>query len=151
MIRVFCISDSDSHFSTAVETYLQRLRGEVELFRISPEKGSDPKMILRKETERIRTTLAKFKSKPIYLDIGAKLYSTEEFFEVIERARNTISDPDFLIGGAYGIDFESLRDILSGSFSLSKMTFPHSLALLVLLEQLYRTSQIRKNTHYHHA
>ena len=151
MIRVFSVSDSDSHFAEAVVTYLGRLKGEVELIRIPPEKGDDPKMIIRKETEKIRNILVKNKAKPIYLDIAAKIYSTEDLFAWIERERNAHSDPDFLLGGAYGIDINELSSSLSGSFSLSKMTFPHSLALLILLEQIYRTSQIRKNTKYHHA
>ena len=45
----------------------------------------------------IKTALAKAKSKPIYLDIGAKTYSTEEFAKYIEHFRNTASDPDFLV------------------------------------------------------
>lgn len=121
------------------------------MIRISPEKSQDPKVILKKESERIRTTLAKYKSKPYYLDIGAKQYSTEAFSALIEKQRSIAQEPDFLIGGAYGVDLETLSSDILGTFSLSPMTFPHSLALLVLLEQLYRVSQIRKNTHYHHA
>lgn len=44
----------------------------------------------------------------------------------------------------------ALSQRISGTLSLSPMTLPHSLALLVLCEQLYRVSQIRKGTSYHH-
>ncbi len=43
-----------------------------------------------------------------------------------------------------------LSERISGTLSLSPMTFPHSLALLMLVEQLYRVAQIRKGSGYHH-
>jgi len=68
----------------------------------------------------------------------------------IEKSKLTHPDVTFLIAGAYGIDDEILKDLIDKRISFSPMTFPHSLALLVLLEQLYRVIQIEKNTGYHH-
>lgn len=55
----------------------------------------------------------------------------------------------FLIGGAYGLD-ESLKQQADFMLSLSKLTLPHQLAKLTLLEQIYRALSIIKKTPYHH-
>lgn len=55
----------------------------------------------------------------------------------------------FLIGGSYGVD-SNLRQRANQLLSLSKMTFPHGLARVLLVEQLYRSLAIRHNHPYHH-
>lgn len=76
-------------------------------------------------------------------------HSSESFGKLLEKW-HTISSGSvtFVIGGAFGLDKEFLTgcDYL---LSLSEMTFPHQLARLVLLEQLYRGFTILNNTDYH--
>ncbi len=55
-----------------------------------------------------------------------------------------------IIGGAYGVD-DSVRSRADMVWSLSKLVFPHQIVRLLLVEQLYRASQIEKGTGYHHA
>lgn len=134
-----------------MEEYRKRLGKTLEIVTIKPEKSEDAKLVVRKETERIAKYLSEKNLRPLYLDIGAKTLSTEAFAAETERRLAMSEGADFLIGGAYGVDIGALSGKLSGTFSLSPMTFPHSLALLVLCEQIYRVVQIRKGSGYHHG
>lgn len=150
MLKVYAITDSHTHFSGAIEEYLKRTRGFLELKTIKPEKSDNPELIRRRESERLKELLEKEKGWIVYADIGEKIISTEAFAEKIERLKNSYPNIIFVIGGAYGIDESIVGDRMNERISFSPMTFPHSLALLILLEQLYRTGQIVKNTGYHH-
>ncbi|MDQ1344414.1 MAG: rRNA (pseudouridine1915-N3)-methyltransferase [Patescibacteria group bacterium] len=150
MFRIIAVTDSFGHFAPAIEEYRKRLGKTLEIVTVKPERSEDPKLVVRKETERIGRYLAEKNVRPLYLDIGAKTLSTEAFATEIERRFNRSEGADFLIGGAYGVDFALLSDRISGTLSLSPMTLPHSLALLVLCEQIYRVEQIRKGSGYHH-
>ena len=55
----------------------------------------------------------------------------------------------FLIGGAFGID-PAVLERADHRISLSKLTFPHQLVRLILIEQIYRAYTIIKNEKYHH-
>lgn len=103
-------------------------------------------MIRRKESTRIHEYLTKTKGFVIYCDINGDTISTDQLATSIERLKNSHPNILFLIAGAYGIDETILSASIQQRISFSPMTFPHSLALLILLEQLYRTEQIRKNT-----
>lgn len=116
-----------------------------------PTKHADPAYVLRTETERIRTYLDKSKQQIIYLDIGADTCTTEQFALRLAQLKNRSTPVILLVGGAFGVDRELLTPYIASTLSLSPMTLPHGLALLVLLEQLYRVISIEKGSKYHHA
>jgi 23S rRNA (pseudouridine1915-N3)-methyltransferase len=74
--------------------------------------------------------------------------SSEEFSQRIGKWRDRAVSPCFCIGGAYGLSAQVSRQC-SESLSLSAFTFPHELALLLLLEQLYRAFCILHHHPYH--
>ena len=150
-MKILAVTDSFGHFEAPIREFITRLRGDVELELISPTKHKDPKFIIRTESERILTIVKKSKTRVIYLDIGAKTLSTEALSEYIVELQVSATPVVFLIGGAYGVDTTLLAPYFLRSISFSPMTLPHSLALLVLLEQVYRSIAIMRGSKYHHG
>jgi 23S rRNA (pseudouridine1915-N3)-methyltransferase len=90
----------------------------------------------------------KEKHKLVLLDSQGKQFSSEELAEFLEREQLNATPLLFAIGGSDGFSEEARR---SAGFmlSLGKMTLPHELARVVLVEQLYRAFTILKNHPYH--
>jgi 23S rRNA (pseudouridine1915-N3)-methyltransferase len=86
----------------------------------------------------------------IALDEKGEQLSSEGLAEFIQkRANESTKNLVFLIGGIYGLD-ESILKKANFRWSLSKLTFPHQLVRLVLVEQVYRACTILNNEKYHH-
>lgn len=69
--------------------------------------------------------------------------------ELQNLANRSVRNVVFVIGGAYGLD-ESVRRKANRIISLSAFTFPHELARIILLEQLYRAHTLLRGEKYHH-
>lgn len=108
-----------------------------------------------KEAELFNDTLKRRKlldgrSKVFLLDERGKTFSSEEFAAQLGALRDQGTQRFvFVVGGAYGFSAE-MRTTYS-LLSLSKMTFPHDLARLVLAEQVYRALHILSGGKYHHG
>ena len=99
------------------------------------------------EAGRIRQYLND-KALRIVLAIEGKQYSSEEFASFLTDKMNSgVSEIQFVIGGSLGLH----KDIKNGAMllSFSKMTLPHQLMRVVLLEQYYRAFRIMRNEPYH--
>jgi len=87
----------------------------------------------------------------VLLDEGGKESTSLQFSQFMQQRLNSgCKNLLFLIGGAYGFS-EALYQRANFSLSMSKMTFPHKLARLLFVEQLYRAFSILKGEPYHHA
>ncbi len=86
--------------------------------------------------------------KLVLLDSRGKQYSSEELAAMLEREQVNAVPLLFAIGGSDGFSDEARRQA-SVMLSLGKMTLPHELARVVLVEQLYRAFTILKNHPYH--
>ena len=75
---------------------------------------------------------------------------THDFADWLQDKKNQSENIIFVIGGSYGIDLEVFADIAHKKLKISDFVVPHSLALLILLEQLYRADEINKGSKYHH-
>ena len=85
----------------------------------------------------------------ICLDLKGKQFSSEEFSKKIENiALNDSSNITFIIGGTLGMSDELLKKY-NELICFSKMTFPHQLIRVFLLEQLFRAFKISNNETYH--
>lgn len=85
----------------------------------------------------------------ICLDLNGKEFSSEDFSKKIEDiSLNYNSSITFVIGGSLGISQE-LLDLSKEKVCFSKMTFPHQLIRVFLLEQIFRAFKIQKNETYH--
>ena len=82
------------------------------------------------------------------MEIEGKQLSSTEFAEKINQIQIENSNIVFIIGGSYGISDE-LKQMSRLHLSFSKMTFPHQLFRVVLLEQIYRSFKIMNNESYH--
>ena len=84
----------------------------------------------------------------ITLEIEGKQISSMEFSEKIQDIFNYNSNITFIIGGSYGLHNE-IKSRSNYKLSFSKMTFPHQLFRVILLEQIYRAFKIENNEAYH--
>jgi 23S rRNA (pseudouridine1915-N3)-methyltransferase len=82
----------------------------------------------------------------VLLDAGGRQLTSEAFAEWLEERRHEGRPLCFVIGGAFGIELGS-ADL---TLSLGRMTLPHQLARVVLVEQLYRAHKILAGEPYHH-
>ncbi|MBU1146202.1 23S rRNA (pseudouridine(1915)-N(3))-methyltransferase RlmH [Patescibacteria group bacterium] len=142
----------EKHWRTAVEEYSVRLKpfARVVVEEIAAEpfrREADKEKAKQKEGERLLVALSKYSdSEIIILDERGREFTSVEFADFFSReARRVI----FVIGGALGFgDNFSKRTFTK--ISLSKMTLPHELARVVLLEQIYRASTIVSGKSYHY-
>ena len=116
----------------------------------TPEQASEAveESIRAKEGERLLKHI-RDDMYVITLEIGGKMLTSEEFAEKIEtlgvQGKSSIA---FVIGGSIGLGKEVLRQS-DFALSFSKMTFPHQLMRVVLLEQVYRGYRIMNGEPYH--
>ncbi|MGL4358495.1 23S rRNA (pseudouridine(1915)-N(3))-methyltransferase RlmH [Cetobacterium sp.] len=152
-INIICIGKiKEKYILDGIQEFSKRLQafGKLKVFELK-EDGNDSNrnISIEKESKAILETLEKNKGFKILLDISGKNFSSEEMANHIEKiAVNGDSTINFIIGGSYGVSDE-IRKISDLRLSFSKMTFPHQLMRLILIEQIYRWFSIIKNTKYH--
>ena len=146
----------EKFFEDAIKEYSKRLSKYCKLNFIevkdekTKENASTTEEDLVKETEgkRILDKLSS-SSKVIALAIEGDEFDSVELAKEIESMRVTgTSDLTFVIGGSLGLH-KSVLDRADLLLSFSKMTFPHQLMKVILLEQIYRSFRIINNEPYH--
>jgi 23S rRNA (pseudouridine1915-N3)-methyltransferase len=98
--------------------------------------------------KKTSTRTSKDRHKLVLLDSRGKQLSSEDLAQFLERERLNAVPLLFAIGGSDGFS-EEARRLATSTISLGKMTFPHELARVVLLEQLYRAFTILSKHPYH--
>ncbi len=133
------------------DEYLKRLQAysKVSVIELKDESNNqDEKTVLNREAERIKKVLD-LKSYIIVMDINQKQFTSDEFASKMETiATYHASKITFIIGGSLGVDQE-IKQLANERVSFSKMTFPHQLFRVMLLEQIYRGFRINNNAPYH--
>lgn len=156
-ITVVCVGKvKEKYFTGAIEEYTKRLSRycKLEIIEVPDEKTPDgasaalEEQIKQKEGER----LLKYIPEDAYvciLAINGKQMTSEELSEKIETlgVRGT-SHIVFVIGGSLGL-WEAVTKKGDFLLSFSKMTFPHQLMRVILLEQIYRAYRIMSGEPYH--
>lgn len=84
----------------------------------------------------------------VALEIEGRQFSSPQLAAFLEKRAQEGREVCFVIGGPEGLPKE-IRDIANTSWSFSRLTFPHDLAMVILLESLYRASTITAGTKYH--
>ncbi|CAM8891290.1 unnamed protein product [Rhodiola kirilowii] len=136
-----------------VDEYSEKLKCylsvEVLQIRSNPKKAQDTAAQIREEDNAVMSTIGS-NDWVILLDERGNEIRSEEMAELIARAGNTgASRLSFCIGGPYGHG-PQLRERANVSIRLSSMVLNHQIALLVLIEQIYRAWTILKGQKYHH-
>lgn len=137
----------------ACEEYLKRLKSYaqirvIEIPDVDPSGAGGVKDALKRESDAILKAVPE-KSILILLDIQGKPVSSESIAEQIEKwGVEGVSDLAFVIGGSHGVG-EDVRTRADVRWSLGKITMPHNLARVVLVEQIYRAFKIIKREPYH--
>lgn len=148
MIKIYIFADSYKHFEEAIVEYVKRLWKKCEIVKMRPTKKWTDSQIIESETFEIITKLEKEKWYKIVLSPRWKSLNTSKFYDLVEQKKHSFSDIVFCIGWALWFDYDKLKSSIDFELNLWEMTMPHSLALLVILEQIYRLEMIKKGTAY---
>ena len=156
-INIVCVGKiKEKYLKLGIDEFKKRLSKywKLEIIELEDEKApenlSDKEMLIIKEKEG-KKILSKIKdnSYVIALAIDGKNLSSEELAETINKLGvRGISNITFVIGGSLGLSDEVLSRA-DYKLSFSKMTFPHQLMRLILLEQVYRAYRINNGEPYH--
>ena len=155
-IKIYAIGKIKDFYKSGVDEYVKRLSGycKVEILELKDDSISDKpsasEIAKAKDNEGKRVlSCVKTNEFLIGLDLNKKEFTSEEFASFInQKLVENGSNISFVIGGSYGLSDE-LKKRVNTSITLSKLTFPHQLARLVLLEQIYRAFKIINNETYH--
>ncbi|MGN1032427.1 MAG: 23S rRNA (pseudouridine(1915)-N(3))-methyltransferase RlmH [Intestinibacter sp.] len=156
-INIVCVGKiKEKYLKLGIDEFKKRLSKYCKLDIIelddekAPENLSDKEMEMIKDKEG-KKILAKIKdtSYVIALAIDGKNLSSEELADTINKLGiRGVSNITFVIGGSLGLSDEVLSRA-DYKLSFSKMTFPHQLMRLILLEQVYRSYRINNGEPYH--
>lgn len=150
MIKIISFVDSFKHYDEPIKEFQKRLGKQVEFMKLKPSKRKEVKEIIDEESKELFRILEKEKWYKVLLYIDSRQLSTIEFAQFVEQKQMQYANIIFVIWWAYWVDFELLKDQIDYKISFSPMTFPHAQAIMMLFEQIYRVSCIKKGVSYHH-
>lgn len=146
MIKLIVVGKiKENYLKEAIGEYSKRLSKYTKLEIIEVNDYSDNS--LNKEKEEILKHINK-NEYLIALDIDGKIISSEELAKKIDNIFITNSCITFIIGGSNGLH-NDIKNLVNERISFSKLTFPHQLFRVMLLEQIYRAFKINNNESYH--
>jgi len=150
MIKIICVgSIKEEFFRDAIEEYKKRLTRytKIEIIEVKDISYDDIDKSINLEGIDVLKHIDS-KDYVITLEIQGKELSSEEIAAKIESIQSINPNIAFIIGGSYGLS-NSVKERSDFRLSFSKMTFPHQLFRIILLEQIYRSFKILNNESYH--
>ena len=156
-ITILCVGQiKEKYFRDAIAEYQKRLSRycKLQIIEVADEKTkenaseAEHDLIRKKEGERLLKHI-KDSDYCITLEIDGKMLTSEGFSKEIDRLGLAgKSSLVFVIGGSIGLDTAVIKRS-DYALSFSKMTFPHQLMRVILLEQIYRSYRIMRGEPYH--
>ena len=156
-ITLICVGKlKEKFYITAADEYTKRLQGFckfklIELNEVRLPDAPSPALItaaLDKEAAQILSNVPKGAWFCVLTPEG-KLLSSKEFADKVATIKlSGKSSACFLIGSSFGMA-QKVKDLADFKLSMSPMTFPHHLARIIVLEQLYRAESIQFGSKYH--
>ncbi len=134
----------------ACDFYVERLKraAKFDIIELPASRESDPKRQAEDESRRLLKFLQGYDAELWILDERGKGLKSPSFAKELATLRDMGRTIAFVLGGAYGLT----DDVRAAGrlFKLSDMVLPHELCRVVILEQLYRATEIMKGSGYHH-
>ena len=156
-VTILCVGKlKEKFYADAVSEYSKRLSRfcKLDIVELNEERlPEDPspaqiEAALSREADTIRAKLPPA-AMAVALCVEGKTRSSEELARLMaDSASRGVSHLVCLIGGSFGLH-PSIKELAAVRLSMSPMTFPHHLARVMLLEQIYRAYQINAGTKYH--
>lgn len=145
----------EAYLRDAAAEYEKRLGAfcRFELVQLKEERLSDDpseseiKNALSKESEKI-LALIPARAYVVAMCVEGKQLTSPELAEKLEEISSRTSDVCFIIGSSFGLS-DTVKQRADLRLSVSKLTFPHQLMRVILLETVYRAFNIQKGTRYH--
>ena len=150
MIRIITVGNiKEKYLKDAIDEYKKRISKytNLEIIELEDEGLVEKEKAIKLEGNKINRYLNN-KDYIITLEIEGKQLTSNEFATKIDQILIENSNISFIIGGSYGIS-EEIKNKANMHLSFSKMTFPHQLFRVILLEQIYRAYKINNNESYH--
>ena len=147
MIKIICVGKlKEKYLKDAVLEYSKRISkySKLEIIEL-PDYNFDEVKTLHEEGNNILSKITD-KDYVITLEIEGNNFTSPEFSNFISK--NISKNIVFVIGGSYGLS-DDVKKRSNYKLSFSKMTFPHQLFRILLLEQIYRSFKILNNESYH--
>ncbi len=150
MIKIITVGQiKEKYLQDAINEYKKRLSKytNIEVIEVKDEGLVEEVKAIKLEAEKIKKHIND-RDYIVTLEIEGKQMTSVEFANKIDNILIENSNIDFIIGGSYGLSDE-IKNMSILHLSFSKMTFPHQLFRVLLLEQIYRTYKINNNESYH--
>lgn len=145
-LTLICVGKmKQSYLKEAIADYIKQMPYPFEIIEVQDEKEASGMAI---EEKRILSKV-ELQDRVVGLAIKGEMLSSEQFAEKLDHWMTyDKKDITFIIGGSYGFT-QAVYDRCDYLLSFSKMTFPHQLMRVILVEQVYRGFQILKGHPYH--
>ena len=149
MIKIICIGKiKENYLKDAINEYKKRISKytNIEIIELEDYNYDIKKTLLCEYNNIIKVMNSS--DYNILLDINGTELDSLSLAQKINDTLNINSNITFIIGGSYGV-LDELRNKVNYHLSFSKMTFPHQLFRVMLLEQIYRAYKINNHEEYH--
>ena len=143
MIKIICVGKvKEAFYRDAIDEYMKRMGKyhKVEIIEVADSNIKNEKELILKKVDK--------KDYIITMEIEGRENTSIEFANLIDKTLINNSNITFIIGGSDGLDDE-IKKLSNYKLSFSRMTFPHQLFRVILLEQIYRAFKIMNNESYH--
>lgn len=150
MIKILCVGKiKEKYFKDAIAEYQKRISKYTKLQIIEVDDIFEQNILdIRKKEAEFLEKFISSKDYVITLEIEGKQLNSIELANKIADTLIINSNIVFIIGGSYGLD-DRIKKRSNYAISFSKLTFPHQLFRVLLLEQIYRSYRILNNESYH--
>ena len=150
MIKIITVGQiKEKYLQDAINEYKKRLSKytNIEVIEVKDEGLVEEVKAIKLEAEKIKKHIND-RDYIVTLEIEGKQMTSVEFANKIDNILIENSNVDFIIGGSYGLS-DDIKNMSRLQLYFSKMTFPHQLFRVLLLEQIYRAYKINNNESYH--